>query len=229
MTKRLLLIEDDLALRTGLCDAFLAEGHEVATAGDGDAARKALLAGGFDLVVLDLMLPKRSGLELLRELRARADRTPVLVLTARGDEGDKVLGLELGADDYVTKPFGIRELLARVRALLRRAEPRPRAATSFRVGDATVDLAGFAVARGGVTHPLSPKEVAMLELLFLEAGTVISRERFLKELWGGDLSVGNRTIDTHVLNLRQKLEPDPREPRFLLTVHGAGYKLLVDG
>ncbi len=228
MTRRLLIVEDDLALRTGLRDSFAGEGYDVCTAADGHEARAELRARSFDLVILDLMLPGPGGLEILRELRARDEHTPVLVLTARSDENDKVLGLELGADDYVTKPFGLRELIARVRALLRRLDRDEPSPQTFRIGDAEVDLSAFQIQRNGETHSLSPKEAAMLSLLHADVGKAVSRGRFLDEVWGSEKFVGNRTIDTHVLNLRNKLEPDPKTPRFLLTVHGIGYRLCMD-
>ena len=179
----------------------------------------------FDLVVLDIMLPGPSGLELLRELRQRDGDTPVLLLTARGEEGDKVLGLELGADDYVTKPFSLRELLARVKAMLRRRDRTESAMVEqFVWGPAQIDLAAFTLHRDGQTHSLSPKEAGMLRLLRQRAGRAVSRSDFLAEIWGGDEFVGDRTIDTHMLNLRQKLEADHKQPQHLLTVHGVGYR-----
>ena len=241
--RRLLLVEDDRALSIGLADAFAQEGFTVAAARDGDRGRELLRAGAatmgappFDLVVLDLMLPGRSGLDLLRELRAAGSTLPVLLLTARGSEADKVLGLELGADDYVTKPFSLRELVARVRALVRREERRDAGGEGgapsrsvpprFTIGDAEIDLDAFELRRDGVAHPLSRKEAAMLTLLQERRGTVVTRQLFLRLVWEGGDHVGTRTIDTHMLNLRQKLEPDAAEPRFLLTVHGVGYRLL---
>jgi two-component system alkaline phosphatase synthesis response regulator PhoP len=225
---RLLVVEDDVSLRRGLVETFTQEGYEVVAVGSGDEARHELRRGRFALVVLDVMLPGRSGFELVKELRERDAETKVLLLTALGTESDKVLGLELGADDYMTKPFGLRELVARVRAQLRRADPARRRVEQFAVGDAKVDLAAFRVVRDGKELPLSPTEAAMLSLLVAEAGKAVARERFLAEVWHGGLHVGNRTIDTHVLNLRQKLERDPRHPRHLLTVHGVGYRLDVD-
>jgi len=247
--RRLLLVEDDRALSIGLADAFALEGFTVAAARDGDRGRELLRAGAatmsappFDVVVLDLMLPGRSGLDLLRELRAAGSTLPVLLLTARGSEADKVLGLELGADDYVTKPFSLRELVARVRALVRREERREGRGEAaggagdgaratpprFRIGDAEIDLDAFELRRNGVAHPLSRKEAAMLALLHERRGTVVTRQLFLRLVWEGGDHVGTRTIDTHVLNLRQKLEPDPAAPRWLLTVHGVGYRLAAE-
>ena len=227
---RLLLVEDDRTLRTAVADALTLEGHDVTTAADGVAAQELVLSRHFDAVVLDLMLPRRGGLEVLKELRGRRLDTPVLVLTARSDEADKVIGLELGADDYVTKPFSLKELLARVKALLRRARSRDAgrpAVEQFHLGDMVVDLARFELRRGKTVHALSPKEAAMLALLFQEAGKVVPRRRFLEEVWKSAEFVGDRTIDTHVLNLRKKLERDPRRPQHLLTVHGAGYRLVL--
>jgi two-component system alkaline phosphatase synthesis response regulator PhoP len=230
--KRLLLVEDDRALSTGLTDAFRLEGFEVTATRDGAKGREFVLAQEFDVVVLDLMLPGRNGLDVLREMRAKGRATPVLILTARGEEADKVIGLELGADDYVTKPFSLRELVARVRALVRRAgagaretsEP-PLAPTRFELGDAQVDLAAFTLERGGTTHALSRREAALLALLWERRGKAVSREQILKFAWDGGDHVGTRTIDTHVLNLRQKLEADPANPKWLMTVHGVGYRL----
>jgi DNA-binding response OmpR family regulator len=227
MSFRVLLVEDDRTLRIGLSDALTGEGHTVVAAADGHEARALLRAQRFDLVVLDVMLPGPSGLELLRELRARDTATPVLLLTARGDEGDKVLGLELGADDYVTKPFSLRELLARVKAMLRRADRAETALVEqFTLGDARIDLAAFTCVLGDVTHTLSPKEAGMLRLLRQRTGRAVARADFLREVWGGVPFVGDRTIDTHMLNLRQKVEVDHKAPRFLLTVHGVGYRLV---
>jgi len=231
MSKRLLIIEDDLALRTGLIDSLELEGFDVTAASDGKSAGEALFARHFDLVVLDLMIPPPTGLELLKDMRGRGIAAPVIILTARGDESDRVLGLELGADDYVTKPFSVRELVARVRAHLRRqgrSLTSSRAPDRFRIGDNEVDLEAYELRRGDLCHALSPKEAKMLSLLYSEAGRVVSRERFLTEVWGTSNFVGNRTIDTHMLNLRKKLEAEPTRPRHLLTVHGAGYKLILE-
>jgi DNA-binding response OmpR family regulator len=239
---RLLVVEDDRTLRIGLCDTFVDEGFEVTAAADGPEAEELLFSRHFDLVVLDLMLPGERGrsgvvgLEILRKLRGERIATPVLILTARGDEDDRVRGLELGADDYLTKPFAMRELIARVRALLRRrggyvVEAQSgdgAAAPRFRVGEHVVDLGAFVVERAdGGSMPLSPKEAGMLLLLYRAGGEAVRRERFLDEVWGTADFVGPRTVDTHVLNLRQKLEADPRQPRHLLTVHGVGYRLVT--
>jgi DNA-binding response OmpR family regulator len=228
MAFHLLLVEDDAAIRTVLQDALVTDGHRVTAAADGDEAQALLRAHAFDLLVLDVLLPGPSGLEILQALRKRDQRTPVLLLTARTSESDRVLGLELGADDYVTKPFSLRELRARVRVLLRRVERAPTAATGrFRVGDVDVDLDAYELRRGRTVQRLSPTEAAMLGLLWQERGRVVDRARFLHEVWGG-APIGDRTIDTHLLHLRQKLERDPKDPKHLLTVHGVGYRLAVD-
>ncbi|MEQ8768244.1 MAG: response regulator transcription factor [Planctomycetota bacterium] len=230
---RLLIVEDDPALRRGLRDAFESEGYEVVTAADGSEAARVVFDRHFDAIVLDLMLPGRGGLEVLREIRAQALRVPVLILTARGDESDRVLGLDLGADDYVTKPFSLRELTARMRALLRRVETRRAAEEAHvpdrvKIGDATVNLAAYEIVRPGDLHRLSPKEVAMLKLLIAREGRAVSRGDFLDLVWPGDADVGPRTIDTHMLNLRQKIEIDPKKPTHLVTVHGVGYRLVME-
>jgi two-component system response regulator RegX3 len=227
MTFRVFLVEDDNTLRTALADALRSDGHEVVVAKDGHEALAALRQQAFDLCVFDVMLPGPSGLELLRSLRQRDADTPALLLTARSAESDKVLGLELGADDYVTKPFSLRELLARCKALLRRRSRDDSAATmQFALGDLRVDLAAFTVTRGAQVTTLSPKEARMLALLRRAAGRAVARADFLREVWGGDAAVGDRTVDTHMLNLRAKVERDPRQPVHLLTVHGVGYRLV---
>ncbi len=233
MSQRILLVEDDRSLRETLADALELEGYTVSTAEDGNIGTELAFSRHFDLIVLDLMLPGRGGLEILRDLREQKIAVPVLLLTVRNDENDKVIGFELGADDYVTKPFGLRELIARVKALLRRGGAPSSggvddgAAARFKVGRALVDLGSFRLSRGDEEHTLSPREAGILRLLYEEEGRAVSRARFLNELWGEDAAVTNRTIDTHVLHLRQKLEEDARTPRHLLTVHGIGYRLVV--
>jgi DNA-binding response OmpR family regulator len=231
MTFHLLLVEDDTAIRTVLRDALETDGHRVTMAADGDEAQALLRAHAFDLLVLDVLLPGPSGLEILQALRKRDQQTPVLLLTARTSESDRVLGLELGADDYVTKPFSLRELRTRVRVLLRRVERGTGGAAApagrFRVGAVEVDLDAYELRRGRNVQRLSPTEAAMLALLWQERGRVVDRARFLQQVWGG-VSIGDRTIDTHLLHLRQKLERDPKQPEHLLTVHGVGYRLAVE-
>ncbi|MCC7063194.1 MAG: response regulator transcription factor [Planctomycetes bacterium] len=230
MTFQVLLVEDDRAIRTVLGDALQNDGHALTTAADGDEAIALLRQRTFDLLILDVLLPGPSGLEILQFVRRQDQRTPVLLLTARSSEGDKILGLELGADDYVTKPFSLRELRTRVRVLLRRVERSPMAAAGqFRLGALAIDLDAYEVRRGRSVQRLSPTEAAMLGLLWQERGRVVDRARFLKEVWGGAGSVSDRTVDTHLLHLRQKLELDPKNPMHLLTVHGVGYRLAPGG
>ncbi|MBL8750352.1 MAG: response regulator transcription factor [Planctomycetes bacterium] len=225
MTFHILLVEDDRAIRTVLQDALQNDDHSVTSAADGDEALALLRTRKFDLLVLDVLLPGPSGLEILQAVRRTDRETPVLLLTARGGEGDKVLGLELGADDYVTKPFSLRELRARVRVLLRRVEREPSRTTGrIRFGDVDVDLDAYEVRRGTEVQRLSPTEAAMLSLLWRERGRVVERGHFLREVWGG-APIGDRTIDTHLLHLRQKIEVDPKAPVHLITVHGVGYRL----
>ena len=227
---RILVVEDDQTLREGLCDALSGQGYEVQSAADGWLAEEALAEGGWNLVVLDLMLPGPGGLELLKQFRKSDAGTPVLILTARGDESDKVIGLELGADDYVTKPYGLRELLARVAAHLRRGQvlETEKPAGPMQLGSCTVDLQAFQVIRDGNSVGLSPREAAILQLLIDAKGRAIPRDELLERVWGSSSYVTNRTIDTHVLHLRKKIEADPKQPQHLLTVHGIGYRLTID-
>jgi DNA-binding response OmpR family regulator len=228
MSFELLLVEDDPSIRTVLQDAMQTDGHVTTVASDGDEALATLRERRFDLLILDIMLPGPSGLEILRHVREQDRDTPILLLTARSSESDKVLGLELGADDYVTKPFSLRELRARVKALLRRRETDTTSPTGrFSIGSIDVDLAAYELRRDGNVHRLSPTESAMLALLYRERGRVVDRSMFLTEVWGGT-TIGDRTIDTHLLHLRKKLEADPKQPKHLLTVHGVGYRLVVD-
>jgi DNA-binding response OmpR family regulator len=227
MSHRLLLVEDESPIREGLVDRFKREGFVVGSAPDGETALEALGAGSHDLVVLDLMLPGIAGEEVLVRMRERGDRTPVLVLSARGQEIDRVLLLTLGADDYVVKPFSPRELVARVRAIIRRASGT--AGESVRIGDAVVDLPGFRILNGDDTHPITATERGMIELLLERRGRPVSRDEFLRRVWGYERIPDTRTVDFHIVRLRRKLEPDPARPRFLLTVRGAGYVLDPEG
>ena len=221
-----LIIEDEPGLVAGLRDAFEHNGFSVKSALDGEAGLRLALADPCDLIILDLMLPKRDGLEVCRELRSRNVWTPIIMLTARGGEPERVAGLELGADDYVTKPFSIRELIARARALLRRVAPAEGAAERIRVGETVVDFKQYAVFKGKDRFPLTPMEVSLLKMFFSHPHEVIMRERLLNEVWGFDAFPTTRTIDTFLLRLRHKIESNPRRPQHFLTVHGAGYKFV---
>jgi DNA-binding response OmpR family regulator len=227
---RVLVVEDNPDLAAGLRNNLEIEGYRVETASDGQAGLAAAQRHLPDLVVLDLMLPGLDGFHVLRRLRAEHPALPVLVLTARGEEADKVRGLRLGADDYVTKPFGLLELLARIEALLRRSRP-PEAAPAgelLRFGEVELEPAAREVRRAGVAVELAPKEYDLLLALARARGSVVTRLRLVTEVWGYSGTVVTRTVDTHVAELRRKLEPDPAHPRHLLTVRKVGYRLKLD-
>jgi len=225
---RILVVEDDPAILRGLADNLTFESYEVLTAGDGEAAYRLLCEKKPDLLILDLMLPRMSGYELCRKARSEGITTPILMLTARGEEADRVLGLDLGADDYMTKPFSVRELLARVRALLRRtAGPSKALPDDLRVDDLVVDFRRYEAHKGKKTLEMTRKEFGLLRLLAARAGEVVSREELLNEVWGYENYPSTRTVDNHVASLRSKIEEDAAQPRRLLTVHGVGYKLVL--
>ena len=195
---------------------------------DGDSGYRLAMEKKPDLIILDLMLPNMSGFEVCRRLRAAGLSTPLLMLTARGEESDRVLGLDLGADDYVTKPFSIRELLARVRALLRRTQTQDtKLPDEVRFDDVVVDFRGFVASKGGSAVEMTPKEFGVLRLLAARVGEAVTRDDLLSDVWGQDGSPTTRTVDTHVASLRAKLEDDPSTPKRLMTVHGVGYKLTI--
>lgn len=224
MMARVLVIEDDPDIGLGLRTSLEIEGYQAEVATDGLSGLERVRTGKPDLVILDLMLPGMDGYRVLRTLRAESIRTPVLILTARGEEADKVLGFRSGADDYVTKPFGLLELLARVEALLRRtgAESAP---APMRFGSVEIDRAARAVTRLGQAVSLAPREFDLLVALYDRAGAVASRQELLREVWGHRGAVLTRTVDIHVAELRRKLEDDPAEPRHILTVWKRGYRL----
>jgi DNA-binding response OmpR family regulator len=223
---RILIIEDEPAMVAGLRDNFEYEGYDVISAGDGVEGLDRALADDPDLVVLDVMMPLMSGLDVCKQLKARQPSIPIIMLTARSQEIDKVVGLELGADDYVTKPFSIRELIARVKAVLRRVSQPPVAPEVYRFSDVEVNIRANEVRRAGAPVDLSAKEFALLAFFISHPAETLSRDRLLDEVWGYENYPSTRTVDTHVLHLRQKLEPNPEEPRFILTVHGIGYKFV---
>jgi len=225
---RILIVEDDLNLLAALKYNLEKDGHEVSTATDGAEAIDTARREKPDLIVLDVMLPRMSGFEVCRILR-REMTVPILMLTARVDVTDRVVGLEIGADDYVTKPFSMRELLARVRAMLRRAsmvEPAPTAQEGLlRINDLEIDPARHKAMLGGRVIKLTPKEFDLLAFLASNRGLVFSREQLLEKVWGYDYAGNTRTVDVHVRWLRQKIEADPRNPKYLVTVRGTGYKM----
>lgn len=230
MKKHIIVVEDDAHIRLGLCDALRAEGYEVTDCRDGSEAGPLIKNSRPDLVILDVMLPGKSGFDLCRDIRARNDRVPVLMLSAKGQEIDKVVGLELGADDYVTKPFSLRELLARVQALLRRAQSTGKAnelPAEIAFGKVRVDGKSLRGKRGKQQFELTPRELKVLAVLFRERGNAVSRDALLNEVWGIDYYGTTRTLDQLIAKLRQKIEDVPGEPQHLLTVHTLGYRLDV--
>jgi DNA-binding response OmpR family regulator len=226
MKTRILIVEDEPAMVAGLRDNFEYEGYDVISAQDGVSGLERALVEHPDLVVLDVMMPRMSGLDVCKHLKSKLPTLPIIMLTARGQEIDKVVGLELGADDYVTKPFSIRELMARVKAVLRRVSPPAVAPDIYRFGDVEVNIRRNEVFRAGQPVELSGKEFALLAYFVAHPAEILSRDRLLDAVWGYDNYPNTRTVDTHILHLRQKLEPNPEEPRLFLTVHGSGYKFV---
>jgi two-component system alkaline phosphatase synthesis response regulator PhoP len=227
---RILLVEDEPGLQLTLSDRLRREGYQVDTAGDGAMGLEKAASGAYDLVLLDVMLPKKNGFDVLRDLRQRGVETPVMMLTARGQVVDTVVGLKLGADDYLAKPFEMMELLARVEARLRRrATPAPAVigtTDSYQFGDVRIDFRSAEVFRGPETIELSAREYQLLRYLIEHRGEIISRDQLLNEVWGYHAMPSTRTVDVHVAWLRQKIEPNPRHPQYLLTVHGLGYRFV---
>ncbi|MBL8718463.1 MAG: response regulator transcription factor [Myxococcales bacterium] len=223
--KRILVIEDEPHIAMGLKDALEFEGFDVETAGKGRDGINLAKTGRPDCLILDLMLPDVNGYQVCEEVRRLDPLVPIIMLTARAQEADKVRGLSVGADDYVTKPFSVNELVARIRAIFRRAALAPGAPETFLVGDAEVNLSTQQVRRGKVVEPLSFYEVELLRLLHAKAGVPVSRDEILAKVWGLDANPTNRTVDNFVVKLRKKIEPSPDRPVYILTVYGTGYKL----
>ena len=221
----ILIIEDNASLLRGLKDNFEAQGYRVKTASNGEAGLEEALRGKPDLIVLDIMLPKVNGYEICRELRRAKLEMPIIMLTAKAEESDLLLGLHIGADDYVTKPFRVKELLARAEAFLRRS--RVSAPEVFRFGECEFDSTARRLLRGGEPVKLSPKEFELLHYFLCQAGRALSREQILNSVWGYDCLVTPRSIDRFVTGLRQKIEEDPQEPRFIQTVREYGYKFVL--
>lgn len=225
-----LAIEDDPAILRGLSDNLRFEGYDVITATDGETGYRLQQERKPDLILLDLMLPRMSGLELCRKLRGEKIQTPILMLTARSEEPDRVLGLDLGADDYVTKPFSVLELMARVRALLRRSQPgtegAPDLPDNLRFGAAEIDFLSYEARLSGKPVEMTRKEFAVLRFLASRGGQVVKRDDLLNEVWGYESYPSSRTVDNHVAGLRAKLERDASQPEHIKTVHGVGYKFI---
>jgi two-component system alkaline phosphatase synthesis response regulator PhoP len=223
--KRIFVVEDEPGIAFGLKVDFEAEGYQVETETDGQTALERARGGTFDLILLDVMLPRKDGFEICRELRRGGSKIPILLLTARAQEAEKVMGLELGADDHVTKPFSPRELRARVKAALRRAEDSR--APRFRFGDAELDLDRCELRRGGVPVELTALEFKLLAVFAANRGKTLSRDRLLDLVWGRCAAVTLRVVDNHIVELRKKVEPEPSKPRFLRSVRGLGYRFDV--
>jgi DNA-binding response OmpR family regulator len=221
---RILVIEDDPAILRGLALSLQREAYEVLTAADGESGFSLLNQKHPDLVILDLMLPKLSGYEICRRVRSAGNNIPLLMLTARGEEGDRVLGLDLGADDYVTKPFSLRELLARVRALLRRSHTPTPLIEELRIQDIIIDFQKYEATNAGQPLDFTRREFQLLRMLASHPGKVITRPELLDQVWGLDQYPTTRTVDTHIAALRAKLERDPAHPQHLITMRGVGYK-----
>jgi len=219
---RILVVEDEAALAGAIEDDLVLEGYEVEVASDGHAAAARALAEAFDLIILDVMLPGKDGFEVCRELRRAGRRTPIIMLTARAQESDKILGLELGADDYVTKPFSPRELRARVKAAIRRGSADLPEVCRF--AEVEIDITRREVRRGGAVVDVTPLEFKMLAAFVRRPGRLLTRAQLLDEVWGPGVFVTDRVVDTHMANLRKKIEADPAEPRHLVSVRGAGYR-----
>jgi|SRR5688500_2532348 two-component system, OmpR family, alkaline phosphatase synthesis response regulator PhoP len=229
--RRLLLVEDEPGLVMTLTDRLLAEGYEVESATTAPTGLEMASAGGFDAILLDVMLPGGNGLDVCRTLRQRGVQTPILMLTAKGQVVDRVVGLKLGADDYLVKPFEMAELLARIEALLRRSAATAAAAApvgdTFRFGDVAIDFRRAEVAKAGQLLDLSAREFKLLRYFVEHRGAALTRDELLNEVWGYNAMPSTRTVDVHVAWLRQKLEDNPRHPQYIITVHGLGYKFIA--
>jgi len=224
MKNHILIVEDEPTIATGLRDDLELEGFTVEVVDDGTLALQRILEGGFDLILLDVMLPGLDGFDVCREARLQGNHTPIIMLTAKGQEVDKVVGLELGADDYITKPFSRRELLARIKAVLRRGRERAKTGGIYRFADITIDFNRFEVLRRDEKIDLTAMEFKLLRVFLEHRGQVLTIDELLQEAWGHDAVLTDRVIYTHVNNLRNKLEEDPRDPRFLIGVRGIGYR-----
>jgi len=226
---RVLIAEDELPMLQGLKDNLEFEGYEVDTATNGADALKKLMTNRFHVALLDVMMPQLSGFDVCKQARAKGNKTPVIMLTAKAEEIDKVLGLELGADDYITKPFSLRELLARIRAILRRtgADSVANENQTYQIGRLLVNFTAYTASIDGVETKLSYKEFEILHYLFTHKNETVDRDELLDEIWGTDYQPTSRTIDNFILKLRQKIEEDPNDPKIILTVHGIGYKMVL--
>ncbi len=227
MPKKILIIEDDPGILLSLKDEFESEGYTVSTAEDGEKGLEIAKQQRPDLIILDIMLPVLDGYEVCKKLRMKGDTTPIIMLTVKDKEIDRVLGLELGADDYVTKPFSLRELLARVKAVLRRTEERAKDLATYSFAQIELDFKKYEAKKKGKKLDLTPLEFQMLKLIIQRKGEVISRDDFLDKIWGEDNTyVSFRTVDSHIANIRKKIEDDPSNPKHIISIRGVGYKFI---
>lgn len=222
----ILVIEDEPSVAIALRDSLESEGHSVEVAADGNSGFQLASNASFELILLDLMLPKMSGLEICQRLRAQDIETPIIMLTARGESSDAAFGLKLGADDYIPKPFDVGELLARIEAVLRRSIRHQNEKQTFNIGDVQLDLRRLKATRNGEPIELTPREFEILQLLIAHTGETVTREQLLHHIWGENASLYTRTIDAHITRLRQKIEPNPANPEFIITAHRVGYRLV---
>ncbi len=224
---KILIVEDELAMRQGLKDNLEIEGYEVEEAGDGKEGLDKILNNNYNLVILDVMMPVMSGFDVCKKVRATGNSTPIILLTAKGEEIDKVLGLELGADDYITKPFSLRELLARVKAILRRSETIPNKSDEYFIGKLKINFSSYHAISDGIEVNLSHREFEVLKYFIDHKNEIVPRDNLLRDVWGHQSRITTRTVDNFILKLRQKIEQDINHPRIILTIYGIGYKLVL--
>jgi two-component system alkaline phosphatase synthesis response regulator PhoP len=221
---RVLVVEDEPDIALGLQEDLVRHGYEVEVARDGDVAVRRATADQWDVIILDVMLPYRDGFEVCRELRKTGSRTPIIMLTARAQEAEKILGFEFGADDYVTKPFSPGELRARMKAVMRRTEPPPEPVNQYAFGDCEIDFDRAEVRRAGGVVELTALEFRILSAFVRSRGRLLTRDELIRRAWGDNTFIGDRVVDTHILNLRRKIEPTPAEPQFIRSIRGMGYR-----
>ena len=225
--KKILIVDDEPAMRLGLKDNLEFEGYQVELAEDGEEGLSKIENGIFDLIVLDIMMPKISGFDVCKKMRADGNLTPIILLSAKGEELDKVLGLEFGADDYITKPFSVRELLARIKAILRRNNALQQSTETVRIGKLTFDFQSFSVFENQEPITMSYKEFEIIHFLWNHKNDTVSRNQLLDKIWGEHLYTTSRTIDNFIMKLRNKIETDPNKPQLIISIHGIGYKLII--
>jgi DNA-binding response OmpR family regulator len=228
--KKILIVEDELNMITGLKDNLEFEGYEVDTATEGKTGLEKVTGGKYDLILLDVMLPEVSGFDICKTARKKGVNTPIILLTAKGEEIDKVLGLELGADDYITKPFSLRELLARIKAILRRSpgtNGESQGDEDIQIGNMRVNFKNYTASDGNGDVRMSHKEFEILHYLYSNLGKTVDRDDLMSKVWGIDYEITTRTVDNFILKLRQKIESDSNNPKIILTVHGVGYKMII--